>query len=85
MKHRQTALSLGQCHLHIADTEPLMHKAVGWVLREVGKKDLGAMLDFLDTHIGVITATTLSYATEKLPATERRAWQQRRRDARRNA
>ena len=43
------------------------------------------MLDFLDTHIGVITATTLSYATEKLPAAERRAWQQRRRDARRNA
>lgn len=85
MKLRQTALALGQCHLHIADTEPLMHKAVGWVLREVGKKDLGAMLDVLDTHIGAITATTLSYATEKLPAAERRAWQQRRRDARRNA
>ncbi len=80
-KHHRTAEALEQCHLHIADSEPLMHKAVGWVLREVGKKDLDAMRSFLAQHITKITATSLSYATEKLSSEERLDWRTRRKQA----
>ncbi len=79
MKHRRTAEAIKQCRLHVSDPEPLMQKAVGWVMREVGKKDLAALLSFLDENISTITATTLSYATEKLPASERHVWQHKRR------
>lgn len=71
MKHGQVEQAVEQCRLHVADREPLMQKAVGWVMREVGKKDLGALLDFLNDHIGVVSATTLSYATERLDAAKR--------------
>ncbi len=81
MRHRRTAEALAECDRHIGDMEPLIQKAVGWVMREVGKKDLGALLYWLERHIGVISATTLSYATEKLDKAERRQWQQRRKEA----
>lgn len=78
MKSSETALALELCDILISDSHDLMRKAVGWVLREVGKKDIQAMLNFLDTHIGRISATTLSYATERLTPDERTVWRQRR-------
>ncbi len=81
MKHRRTEEALEQCHLHLTDREPLMHKAVGWVLREVGKKDMQALKSFLETHIGEISATSLSYATEKFTSDERRYWRELRKSA----
>lgn len=62
------------CHRHISDTEPLMRKAVGWVLRECGKKDRRRLELFLDQHIDSISATTLSYATEHFSPAEREYW-----------
>ena len=62
------------CHRLISDTEPLMHKAVGWVLRECGKKDRRRLELFLDQHIDSISATTLSYATEHFSPAEREYW-----------
>ena len=82
MKHRRTSEAVAECDRHVSDAEPQIHKAVGWVMREVGKKDLGALLDWLDRNIGRMSATTLSYATEKLDKSDRRAWQLRRREAR---
>lgn len=75
MRERRTDLAIEQCRRHITDPEPLMHKATGWVLREVGKKDTDALLQFLRTHISALTATTLSYATEKFDKEERKKWQ----------
>jgi 3-methyladenine DNA glycosylase AlkD len=72
--------------LHVAtlllnDPHPLIHKAVGWMLREVGKRvDEALLLAFLDAHAAVMPAVMRSYAVERL-APELRARYRRRRDA----
>lgn len=63
--HLTTSLELAK--IHLKDEHDLMHKAVGWVLREVGKKDINSLLDFLDTHATKMPRTTLRYAIERLP------------------
>ncbi|WP_206751278.1 DNA alkylation repair protein [Cryobacterium sp. HLT2-28] len=55
--------------LLLDDTESLIHKAVGWMLREVGKRvDRALLLAFLDENAGRMPRTALSYATEHLDA-----------------
>jgi 3-methyladenine DNA glycosylase AlkD len=49
------------------DTDDLVHKAVGWMLREVGYPDPAALLGFLDTHHHRLARVTTRYAVEKLP------------------
>lgn len=55
----------------LTDQEDLIHKAVGWMLREVGKRDLPTLLQFLDTNHREMPRTTLRYAIEKLPEVKR--------------
>ena len=63
----------------LADHEDLMHKAVGWMLRELGKRvDRVALLGFLDEYASRMPRTMLSYATEHLSADERAAYRARR-------
>lgn len=61
-----TSLELADLLLH--DAEDLMHKAVGWTLREVGKRcDRQLLVDFLDAHAAEMPRTALRYSIEHLP------------------
>lgn len=74
MKDREISLALENCSRLVSDPHQLMQKAVGWVLRETGKKDHTALVSFLEGHISILSATTLSYATEKFSPAERLHW-----------
>jgi 3-methyladenine DNA glycosylase AlkD len=59
----------------LQDREDLMHKAVGWMLREVGKRvSLGDLRGFLKEHAATMPRTALRYAIERLPELERKKW-----------
>lgn len=55
----------------MTDRHDLIHKAVGWMLREIGKKDLPTLIKFLDQFTPQLPRTTLRYAIEKLPEQKR--------------
>lgn len=57
-----------------ADTHDLTHKAVGWTLREIYKKDNKIVESFLKKHIRNIPRTTLRYAIERIPENERKKY-----------
>ena len=66
---------LRYAEMHLHHPHDLMHKAVGWMLREMGKRvSMELLRDFLRQHAHEMPRTMLRYAIEKMPETERREW-----------
>ena len=60
----------------LKDDQDLIHKASGWMLRELGKRDVMMLRRFLNEHAHEMPRTMLRYAIEKLPERERKQWLQ---------
>ena len=58
----------------LKDDQDLIHKAVGWMLRELGKRDVMMLRRFLSEHAHEMPRTMLRYSIEKLPERERKNW-----------
>jgi 3-methyladenine DNA glycosylase AlkD len=56
------------------DKEDLIHKAVGWMLREVGKRNLPLEEEFLKVHYKDMPRTMLRYAIERFPESKRQRY-----------
>ena len=75
IKSGESKYTLQIATILIHDDHDLIQKAVGWMLREVGKRCGRIMLtDFLDQHASIMPSTMLRYAIERLPETQRQKY-----------
>ncbi len=73
--------TLAIAELLMDDTHDLIHKAVGWMLREVGKRSPETLTTFLDKHYQTMPRTMLRYAIERLPVEQKAHYLKKKRTA----
>ncbi len=74
IKHDEFADTLKLCRALLADGQDLIHKAAGWMLREVGKRERHVAEQFLRTHYKKMPRTMLRYAIERFPEAQRQRY-----------
>jgi len=74
IRHGELDDTFAIAELLVDDHEHLIQTAVGGWVREAGKRDLGRLRAFLDTHAATMPRTTLRYAIDHLDADERRRY-----------
>jgi 3-methyladenine DNA glycosylase AlkD len=74
IKQKESTLTFQLALLLMKDKEDLMHKAVGWMLREAGKHDPIGLEIFLTENYKKMPRTMLRYAIEKFPEKKRKAF-----------
>jgi len=74
IKQNKFAETLIIAEILLADKEDLIHKAVGWMLREIGKRHLPTEEKFLNKHCQEMPRTMLRYAIERFPESKRQGY-----------
>jgi len=77
IKRRNFGESLAISEMLMKDEHDLIHKAVGWMLREIGKRNKNVLEFFLSQRHKEMPRTMLRYAIEKFPEDERKKWMKR--------
>lgn len=72
IKRNEFSLILELSEKFLSHKHDLMHKSVGWMLREMGKVDIAPLYAFLDEHHKVMPRTMLRYSIEKLTPEKRK-------------
>ncbi|MDO8551491.1 MAG: DNA alkylation repair protein [bacterium] len=74
IRHNNFEETINIAEILLSDKHDLIHKSVGWMLREVGKRDQNLLEEFLDKHLREMSRTMLRYAIEKFPEEKRRLY-----------
>lgn len=74
IKRKEFEDTLNISKLLLSHKHDLIHKAVGWMLREVGKQDMNVLRKFLNENINTIPRTTLRYSIERMNKSERKGY-----------
>ena len=71
IRHGMFIDTLRLAERYLPHSHPLIHKATGWMLREIGKKNIDVLRSFLDKFTPQMPRTALRYAIEKMDSVER--------------
>ncbi len=74
IRHDRFSDTMNVSKILLGDKHDLIHKAVGWMLREVGKRDMECEESFLKEHCRQMPRTMLRYAIERFPPSKRRMY-----------